>query len=175
MNNFAFTTVDFIVIGIVLLSLILGLVRGFVREVLSLAGFAFSMWLSYRYSGDLSIAWLTSLPGGDTGRLALAFLAIFIGTWFVTKILSSLITRAIASAGLSFFDRLLGSAFGAIRGILIVVVLSTLAALTNLPSSHEWKDALTRPAVEMAVSVVRSWLPPDWSQKLSEATDIRQR
>lgn len=175
MSNFAFTTVDFVVIGIVLLSSILGLVRGLVKEVLSLAGFALSMWLSYRYSGDISVEWLKSLPGGDAGRLAVAFLAIFIGTWLVSKILSSLIAKALASAGLSFFDRLLGSAFGAIRGVLIVVVLSTLAALTTLPSSHEWKDALTRPAVEGAVSAVRSWLPADWAKKVSEATDIRQR
>lgn len=174
MSNFAFTTVDFAVIGIIVLSLILGLIRGLVKEVLSLVGFALAMWLSYRYSGPISIDFLKSLPGGDTGRLAVAFLVIFVGTWLVTKILSSLLTKALASVGLSVFDRLLGAAFGAIRGILIVVVLSTLAALTSLPTSHEWKDALTKPAVEAAVSIVRSWLPPDWAKKVSEATDIRR-
>ena len=50
MNTFAFTTVDFIVIGIVSLSAILGLIRGIVREAISLVGFALAMYIAYNYS-----------------------------------------------------------------------------------------------------------------------------
>jgi membrane protein required for colicin V production len=69
---------------------------------------------------------------------------------------------------------LLGSFFGAIRGGLIIVVLSTLFALTDIPKSSEWKDALTKPGIEMAVGLIRNWLPEDWANQLKNATDIRQ-
>jgi membrane protein required for colicin V production len=175
MNTFAFTTVDFVVITILTLSAILGIMRGLVKEVLSLVIFGASMWLAYHYSTQL-ISWLKfDLPGGDISRTVIAFIAIFIVALLLGKIFSLLISRLISSAGLTTLDRLLGAAFGLIRGILIVIVISTLAALTTLPSNVEWKDALTRPAVEYSVSLVRSWLPPDWATKVSEATDIRNQ
>ena len=175
MNTFAFTTVDYVVIVVIFLSSLLGLMRGFFREALSLIGFGASMWLSYHYASKFSENWLKTFPGGEAGRLALAFLAIFIVTWLVCKVLATLIGNLINKVGLSSIDRLLGAGFGLARGILIVVVLSTLAALTSIPKSNEWKDALTRPGVEVIVGVVRSWLPPDWAKKVSEATDIRLR
>ena len=85
-----------------------------------------------------------------------------------------MISRVLSGAGLSFLDRVLGSGFGFLRGALIVVILSTLLAVTDLPKSNEWKDALSRPAVELVVGIVRHWLPDNWAQTLLQATDIRQ-
>ena len=175
METFAFTTVDFIVLGVILVSAVLGATRGLVKEVLSLLGFAGSMWLAYKFSSKVSHDWLSSIPLGDFARLALAFVAIFIVAWLAGRILASLISKLISTAGLGFLDRFLGAAFGAVRGALIVVVLSTLAALTSLPKNAEWSDALTRPAVESSVSIVRSWLPQDWAKRVSESTDIRNQ
>lgn len=176
MNTFAFTSVDIAVIGILLLSAVLGLVRGLVKELLSLVGFGFAMWVAYRFSHQaVSIDWLTKLPGGELGRLGLAFVALFILTWLGTRIIGTLLAKMISGSGLSIVDRILGAGFGCVRGALIVVVLSTLGALTSLPQSHDWKDALTRPAIEEAVGAVRSWMPEDWARRVSEASDIRQR
>lgn len=173
MNTFAFTTVDFVVIAILLLSALLGVVRGLVKEILSLFVFGLSMWLAYHYAGKLVEFSKIDIPLGDIGRTVIAFIAIFIVTLLLGKLISTLIARLISSSGLTGVDRFLGALFGLARGVLIIVVLSTLAALTSLPSNAEWKDALTRPAIEYSVSFVRSWLPPDWATKVSEATDIR--
>ena len=54
------------------------------------------------------------------------------------------------------------------------MILSTLLALTDIPKSSEYKDALTRPGVEFAVGFIRGWLPDDWANQLKEATDIRK-
>jgi len=174
MNTFAFTTVDFIVIGIIAFSALLGLIRGLTREALSLTGFLLAMYLAYTFSSVIATKWLTTVPGGATGQNVLAFAGIFIVVLILSKIISSLFTRVVSTIGLSFFDRLLGAVFGFLRGALIVVVLSTLFALTDIPKSAEWKDALTKPAIETAVSLIRSWLPPDWAEQLKNATDIRQ-
>jgi membrane protein required for colicin V production len=52
--------------------------------------------------------------------------------------------------------------------------MSTLVALTDIPKSNEWKDALTRPLVETTVGFMKNLLPDNWVQKLSDSTDIRQ-
>jgi membrane protein required for colicin V production len=174
MNTFAFTTVDFVVIGIVSISAIVGLLRGLVREALSLLGFSLAMYFAYRYTGVVAERWLSSAPGGTTAQLVIAFLFIFIGILIVSKIIAGMISRLVNTVGLSFIDRLLGALFGISRGVLIIVLLSTLFALTDIPKSNEWKDALTRPAVDVAVGFVRSWLPVDWANQLKDATDIRK-
>jgi membrane protein required for colicin V production len=106
--------------------------------------------------------------------MVLAFGLIFVVVLIVGKVLGNLISRVLSGAGLSFLDRVLGSGFGFLRGALIVVILSTLLAVTDLPKSNEWKDALSRPAVELVVGIVRHWLPDNWAQTLLQATDIRQ-
>ena len=175
MNTFAFTTVDFVVISILLLSALLGVIRGLVKEVLSLVVFGLSMWLAYHYASQLVKLTNLDVPLGDMGRTVIAFIAIFIVGLLLGKLLSLILGRLISGTGLTGIDRFLGAIFGLARGVLIIAVLSTLAALTSLPSNAEWKDALTKPAIEYSVSFVRSWLPPDWANKVSEATDIRNQ
>ena len=79
MNTFAFTTVDFIVIGIVSLSAILGLIRGIVREAISLVGFALAMYIAYNYSSIFAAKFLTSIPGGVSSQHVVAFISMFVG------------------------------------------------------------------------------------------------
>lgn len=174
MNTFAFTTVDFIVIGVIVISAIVGLVRGFIRESLSLLGFGIAMYLAYRYAGVVAVQWLQSLPGGKTGQIVLGFLAIFVGILIISKIITGMFNSAINTLGFSFIDRLLGAFFGVLRGALMIVILSTLLALTDIPKSSEYKDALTRPGVEYAVGLIRGWLPEDWASQLKDASDIRK-
>ena len=174
MNTFAFTTVDFFVIAILVISSTLGLIRGLVKELLSLVSFVVATYLAYEFSSQIALAWLEAIPIGSTGRMVLAFGLIFVVVLIVGKVLGNLISRVLSGAGLSFLDRVLGSGFGFLRGALIVVILSTLLAVTDLPKSNEWKDALSRPAVELVVGIVRHWLPDNWAQTLLQATDIRQ-
>lgn len=174
MNTFAFTTVDFFVIAILVISSTLGLIRGLVKELISLVSFVVATYLAYEFSSQIALAWLGAIPIGSTGRMVLAFGLIFVVVLIVGKVLGNLISRVLSGAGLSFLDRVLGSGFGFLRGALIVVILSTLLAVTDLPKSNEWKDALSRPAVELVVGIVRHWLPDNWAQTLLQATDIRQ-
>ena len=174
MNTFAFTTVDFFVIAILVISSTLGLIRGLVKELISLVSFVVASYLAYEFSSQIALAWLEAIPIGSTGRMVLVFGLIFVVVLIVGKVLGNVISRVLSGAGLSFLDRVLGSGFGFLRGALIVVILSTLLAVTDLPKSNEWKDALSRPAVELVVGIVRHWLHDNWAQTLLQATDIRQ-
>ncbi len=174
MSNIAFTTIDFFVIGIVLLSILVGLSRGFIQEALSLVFFVLAIYLSGAYYQKAIDLGLNKLGVSHTIQVIFAYLLVFLGALILGRVLTSLISRVISSVGLSLFDRLLGGAFGAFRGVLVVVVISTLVALTDLPKSIEWQDALTRPAVEALVGVLHSWLPEDWANQLLNSTDIRK-
>ena len=174
MSNIAFTTIDFFVIGIVLLSILVGLSRGFMKEALSLVFFVLAIYLSGAYYQKVIDLLLHSFGISHTIQVILAYIFIFLGTLILGRILSSFISKVISSVGLSLFDRLLGGAFGTFRGVLIVIVISTLVALTELPKSTEWQDALTRPAIETLVGVLHSWLPEDWANQLLNSTDIRK-
>ena len=66
-------------------------------------------------------------------------------------------------------DRFLGLIFGLMRGVLVVVVLATLALLTPIPQTGAWQQALTRPAIETAVGFIKGWLPEDWAKQLNDA------
>lgn len=48
-------------------------------------------------------------------------------------------------------------------------MLATLAALTPIPQSMAWKNAITRPAVDIATGLIKGWLPADWAKRLSDA------
>ena len=66
-------------------------------------------------------------------------------------------------------DRFLGLVFGLARGGVVVVVMATLAALTPIPQSVAWQKAITRPAIDMATSLIKGWLPADWAKQLGNA------
>jgi membrane protein required for colicin V production len=90
-------------------------------------------------------------------------------TLIVCGLLGGLVQKIILSAGLSLTDRFLGLVFGLARGGLIVIILATLAALTPIPQSNAWKDAITRPAMDTATGLIKGWLPADWAKQLGES------
>ncbi len=174
MSNIAFTTIDFFIIGILLLSILVGLVRGFIQEALSLVIFVLAIYAAGTYYQKAIDLVLNTFAVSHMIKVILAYLLVFLSALILGKIFTGFIGKLISSIGLSLFDRLLGGIFGAFRGILIVVVISTLVALTELPKSNEWQDAITRPAVETLVGVLHSWLPEDWANQLLNSTDIRK-
>lgn len=174
MSYVAFTTVDFVILGIVLFSILIGLIRGFIRESMALVFFVLAIYLSGLYYPRVIDFGLQSVSSNRSLQVVLAYILLFFGVLILGKILTSFISKLISTIGLSLFDRLLGGIFGAFRGILVVVVLAALCALTDIPKSTEWQDALTRPAVETFVGILHGWLPEDWASQLLNATDIRK-
>ncbi len=123
--------VDYVVVGVVALSAIIGLVRGFVREVLSLAIWVAAVMLAIGFSGDLA-AWLPPRIEGESLRFIVAFAGIFVGALIVGGIVQWLVKRLVETTGLSGTDRVLGFVFGGLRGaavcIVAVIVLRPFAA-----------------------------------------------
>ncbi|MDP3621211.1 MAG: CvpA family protein [Polynucleobacter sp.] len=160
------TSVDYFAFAILIASALVGIYRGFFKEVLALAAWFIAAWIAYHYSNYLASEWLSTFQLDEMLRLGLSFLILFILVLIACNFVGAMIQKIMISAGLSSTDRFLGLAFGLVRGALIVVVLSTLAMLTPIPQTAAWKDAFTRPAIDVAMAVIQVWLPADWATRL---------
>lgn len=132
--------VDYAIMAVVLLSALVGLVRGIVRELLSLGVWIAALivaWLWHREVAELLVAQLSQ----PSLRLAVAFIGLILVTLIFGAILGAILTAFVDQAGLTGVDRALGLAFGAGRGMVIVAMLVFLAALTPLPNDPWWRES----------------------------------
>ena len=117
---------DFAILVVVGLSCILGLWRGLIREVLSLAtwiGAVAAVWLYNERLATLMPAFIEQ----PLLRYFTAFLVLFLGVMIIGNLLTKLLSNMLELAGLTVMDRILGGGFGAVRGALIVCVVLYLA------------------------------------------------
>lgn len=155
----ALTLFDYVVIGVLLLSVVLGLFRGMVKEVLSLANWVVAFWVANRYGAELAVYmdWAESLTPPMKALIGCA--VAFFATMIVGAIFISLLGKIVAAAGLGFADRGLGGVFGFARGLFIVLVLVTGAGFTSLPEQPFWRNAMLSPLAEDAMREIKPHLP----------------
>ncbi len=131
----SFATLDIVIAAVILLSAVIGLVRGLVKEVLSLVSWAAAFVVALFFSNELGQ--LLPATWGSTGlRQAIAFVVLFVGTLVVTGLLQWLIGKLIETTGLSGTDRFLGLLFGSARGLLVALVV--LVGLEQIASDASW-------------------------------------
>lgn len=153
------TSFDYLVLGIIALSALLGLLRGLIKEVLSLcayiAAFIGAVWWGPRVSD-----WLDSLVDNPLLRTGLSYLAVFLVVLLLVGLLNITLAALISKTGLTPADHGLGGLFGLLRGSLIVLGLVAVAGYTELPQEDWWQQARLSAACVKAVQAVGGWLPP---------------
>lgn len=155
------TEFDFAVMVILLVSLSLGLWRGFIHEVLSLLGWPIALFLSNMYSN--SIARLIPLAQ-EVLRLTVVYALVFVIVLIMWGVLVILLTKLLKVIGSGWSDRVLGGLFGILRGGLVVIVLVWLAGMTAIPEQLFWRDAQMSKAVEDVALLTKTWLPNNIAQ-----------
>lgn len=153
------TLFDYIALAIVAMSLMLGLMRGMVKEVFSLLNWAAAFYVANHYGEDVVVhlEWAKSL--GPAMKALVGCAAAFICTMVVGAVLIALLGRLLSAAGLGFADRGLGALFGLGRGVLIVLTLVTGAGFTSLPTQAFWRESKLAPYAVEAVVVLKPHLP----------------
>src|SRR6187431_2733673 len=114
------TIFDYAVLVIVGSSVVVSVMRGFVREVLALTGWVLAFFAANALSGTVA-PWFAPIASNPSIRALAAFLAVFIATLIAASVLAIVASRTLKSAGLGLEDRLLGAFFGLARGVLIVM------------------------------------------------------
>lgn len=130
--NTSFTTFDYVVIGCVLLSGLLALIRGFVREVCSLAAWAGAFVAAAKLS-YLAEPWAHKYLKSDSLASNAAMIATFFAAFILLSLIGMLVCRLIQGDALTAIDRSLGFVFGLLRGALLVCLLYLVAISTFWP------------------------------------------
>lgn len=153
-----FIWVDYGILGLIGISAIIGLTRGLLKEVFSLALWAGAGWVALHYNHDLSVHLekAISLP---SARLAAAFIIIFVAVLIAGGMVLFLLGKLVSGTGLGGTDRLAGLLFGVARGCVIAAVLVMLAGVTPLPQDPWWKQSKLIPPFQALAVWLRDQFP----------------
>lgn len=159
------TVFDYVVIGIVVASLLLGLWRGVVGELIALAAWVLAFFAAVEFGSEIANAVFGGIA--DKGLRALAgFAAVFIGVLVVMALVRMAASGLIKALGLGLSDRLLGLVFGIGRGMMIAMVLVAIGGMTSAPHQAWWQESTMAPPLETAVLAAKPWLPPELAKRI---------
>ena len=160
--------IDFTFIGLVVISVVMGLLRGFIKEVFSLGFWLLAGWVSLTFSREFS-ALLLSTISPASARMLVSFVALFAITLCFGGLIGFLLSVLAKNKRLTFMDRFGGMVFGIFRGMTIVTVIVVLSGLTPLPKDSWWmKSTLIPPFQLLAV-----WLRDHVSLGMAEYIKYR--
>jgi membrane protein required for colicin V production len=154
--------------SVVLLSLLVGLVRGLVSEVLSLMGWVVAYVAAQAFTAQVAPV----IPVGSQGsplNTAVTFVLIFVAVLMAWSFLSWMVRKLVQASPLSPFDRVLGGAFGLARGVLVALVIATAVSLTPLAQSPAWQASQGVAGLQKVLSGLKPHLPADLARHLRVA------
>ena len=157
--------IDFVILGIIALSAVVSLVRGFVKEAMSLATWLAAFFVASNFYADLSALLDISDPLIRNGT---AIAILFVLTLILGALINYVVSQLVDKTGLSGTDRVLGVCFGAVRGVLIVAaLLFFIDTMTDFKQSVWWQQSVLIPefgvVIQWFFSLVQnssSFLPP---------------
>jgi len=166
---------DYLFAGILLVSLVMGVMRGFIRESLSLLIWLIGLWLAWHYA-HLLYPYLGGTLGEPglrewVARLLMLGLVLLVGS-AIGALVGYLVSRA---AGLAMTDRLLGALFGLVRAVVIIGVFIMVGRGLDLDGERWWKSSHLMPYAEHAATWLERYAEPAVEPLLDEAVDLIKR
>jgi membrane protein required for colicin V production len=152
------TIFDYLLLFVLVSSVVISMLRGLVKEILSLLGWIVAFIVANMFGAQLATLLPAAIPGG-AGRLMVAYVALFIGVRILMGLASMAIGAVVAATGLTLADRGLGGLFGLARGIVIVLAVVILCGMTSIPQQAFWKNALLSPMAESGARTLKPFLP----------------
>ncbi|MGZ5779665.1 MAG: CvpA family protein, partial [Burkholderiaceae bacterium] len=152
------TIFDYLVLLVLFASIVISMMRGLVKEILSLVSWIVALVVANLYGEALAELLPNMIPGHVT-RLIVAFIALFIAVKLLMMLLTLAVESVIKAGGLSIADRGLGGLFGLARGVVIVLAAVLLCGMTAIPQQAFWKNALLRPLTETLARTAMPFLP----------------
>lgn len=150
--------VDGALLAVLAVSVIVGLVRGFVFECLSLVGWLVA-WFAAQWGAPQLAPHLPVGAPGSALNLGAAFALAFVAALVAWGLLAKLIRLLIHATPLSIPDRLLGAVFGLLRGGVLLLAVATVVGLTPAAQSRAWREAKGAPWLQQALVLLKPLLP----------------
>lgn len=160
------SSLDYVFIGIIGVSVLVSLFRGLIREVLSLLIWIGAFWVAHRFV-DIGANSLTEFIEVPSARHLIAFVALFIATLIVGGMVNFIVGKLIKNTGLSGTDRFFGMFFGALRGVIAIVVITFFIKATPLTEDQWWQSSQLAPHFSKISEWVRQKMPEEFSEYFS--------
>lgn len=159
------TVFDYIVIAVVAASVLLGIWRGVVGEIIALVAWVLAFFAA-RWWGDEVANSVLNAISDPALRLVAAWVLIFIVVLMLMALLRLAIRGLLKALGLSPTDRLLGMIFGVARGLVIVLALVVVGSMTMAAQQKWWVEAYFSAPLETAVMAGKPWLPEEIAKRV---------
>lgn len=154
---------DYGILALIVVSVIMGIVRGFVREAMSLVTWVVAIVVGVLYCQPVA-ALFTSISMEGV-RLLLAFILLALSTLIVGGIISYFLARLITFTGFSITDRLIGILFGLARGAVVISFLVMLAEPTPFKNDPLWRESTLVPRFQPMAAWMKDKFPTDLFKK----------
>ena len=167
---------DWIIAAVLLVSVLVGVMRGFLKEALSLISWIMAVWLATTFSveaGEL-VNQFIHIPNPKF-RMTAGFALIFIGTLFAFAVISYLLIKIFLRGPIKGVDRVLGIGFGALRGAAIVVAVLIVARAAGFEDSEWWQNSAHIAKFEPFMEYAESLMPEDWRTELESEQTLQER
>jgi membrane protein required for colicin V production len=158
-------TLDWIFLAVLCISLVVGVWRGLVYEILSvlnwIAAFVLAQWFA-----PTAAQWLPLTGATEVVRYCAGFVLVFVVSLFAGGLLASLIRKLVAAVGLRPVDRVLGAAFGLVRGVVILLVLTVVVGMTPLVKGAWWQESTGAHVSAVVLQGLKPVLPEEFGKYL---------
>ena len=156
---------DWIFLGVLAASLLIGAWRGLVFEVLSLFGWVVSFFVAQWFAQDVA-NWLPMGESAGGLRYAAGFVIVFIASVFAFGFLTSLAKKLIDAIDVRPADRALGAVFGLLRGAVLLLAVAVVAGLTPMGAAAWWQESQAAPILAEVLQRLKPVLPEEFSRHL---------
>ncbi|PZN30215.1 MAG: hypothetical protein DIU71_12680 [Proteobacteria bacterium] len=139
--------VDYLVLGVLLASVLIGLYRGFMRESIALIAWLGGLWLAWRYAPVLEPHFggmLAEPPASTWAARAVIVLGVLLTGWLLAALVDYFLRHSTLSITV---DRALGMTFGALRGAVVVAIFVLLGRAVALDQVEWWRESSLLPYV----------------------------
>jgi membrane protein required for colicin V production len=135
---------DYLILGVLAFSMLLGIFRGFVREAIALLAWLGGLWLAWRYAAMLEPLFRGAVepPVSTWAARTVIVVSVLIVGWLLAAVLSYFLRHSALSV---MVDRLLGMFFGVVRGAVVIAVVVLLAQFAQLEQTRWWKNSRLLP------------------------------
>jgi membrane protein required for colicin V production len=161
--------IDVLLVVIVLISGVVGFMRGLIREIISLIAWIAGLWCAWRFA-YLVEPELGGVLADRPVSLWVARALILIGVLVLGGILNAVVGYFIRHSALSWLDRVLGVIFGLLRGLVLIGLVAIMVDLFRLTDKPSWHDAQLTSYASSIGEVLRTFVD-DAGQSLKPPAD----
>jgi membrane protein required for colicin V production len=146
---------DYLLLALVVFSIVAGLLRGLLREVIALVTWITAVWLAWRYAGLVEPHLGGALAYAGV-RLWVARAIVFLVVVLIGSAIGLIVNHLVRLSLFSGLDRICGGAFGLLRGLVMIGLLVIFCHAVRLEGEPWWRGSLLVPYGERAANVLRA-------------------